>query len=103
MTKLDEWKTRTQQIARSKRLARDICKILDVRPTRGRYQEVIDAIHAELTPDPQGAMQIIKELPELLADFEHCALDADGRLDSVRAKTISKIRRQVQAVLTKGQ
>jgi len=84
---------------RSNRLAHNICKVLGARPTRGQFGQVIDAIHAELAPDPQAAIRIIKALPELLADYEHCALDADGRLDSVRAKTISKIRREVEAVL----
>jgi len=88
---------------RSKRLAHNICKVLGARPTRGQFGQVIDAIHAELAPDPQAAMSIINALPELLADYEHCALDADGRLDSTRARSISKIRRQVEAILRKGQ
>lgn len=89
--------------ARSKRLATDICKIIDVRPTRGHFGQIVDLIRSELAPDPPTAMRIIKELPELLADYEHCALDADGHLDSVRAKNISKLRREVEAVLPKGE
>ena len=84
---------------RSKRLANDICNILDVRPPGACYQEVILAIHAELTPDPQATMKIIRALPKLLADYEHCALHANGRLDNRRARSISKIRSQVKAVL----
>jgi hypothetical protein len=35
----------------------------------------------------------------LLADYEHCALHANGYLDSRRARSISKIRRQLKAAL----
>ena len=84
---------------RSKRLANDICNILDVRPSGARYQETILAIHAELAPDRQATMKIIRALPKLLADYEHCALHANGRLDNRRARSISKIRSQVKAVL----
>jgi hypothetical protein len=85
---------------RSKRLANDICNILDVSPPGARYQEVILAIHAELAPDRQATMKIIRALPKLLADYEQCALGAKGYLNSRRAGSISKIRRQVKAVLT---
>src|SRR5260370_13670809 len=84
---------------RSKRLARDICKILGASPTHKQDIEVVDAIRAELAPDPQPAMRIIKALPELLADYEHCALDADRKRDSSRARSICKIRRQVEGLL----
>ena len=88
--------------AQSKRLAKDICKMLGARPTHGQFGQVVDVIQAELAPDREATMKIIKALPELLADYEHCALDADGRLDPSRARSISKIRQQVEAVL-KGQ
>lgn len=84
---------------RSTHLTRDICKILGVRPTRGQYQEIADAIRAELAPDPQATMRVIQAIPEMLADYEHCALDSDGRLDSVRGRRISKMRKQVETVL----
>ena len=84
---------------RSERLANDICNILDVRPSGARYQEAILAIHAELAPERQATMKIIKALSKLLVDYEHCALHANGYLDSRRARSISKIRKQVTAVL----
>jgi hypothetical protein len=83
---------------RSKRLAGDICNILDVRPSGARYKEAVHAIHAEIAPG-QATMRIIKALPKLLEDYEQCALDANGCLDRRRARSISKIRRQVTAVL----
>jgi hypothetical protein len=35
--------------------------------------------------------KLLKELPELLADYEHLAPDADGKLDSTRKARIRKI------------
>jgi hypothetical protein len=83
---------------RSKRLASDICNILNVRPSSARYKEAVHAIHAEIAPG-QATMRIIKALPKLLADYEHCALHANGYLDGRRARSISKIRRQLKAAL----
>jgi hypothetical protein len=35
--------------------------------------------------------KLLKELPELLADYEHCAQDESGKVDSFRKKRIAKI------------
>jgi hypothetical protein len=35
--------------------------------------------------------KLLKELPELLADYEHCAQDESGRVDVFRRKRIAKI------------
>ena len=35
--------------------------------------------------------KLLKELPELLADYEHLAPDADGRIDATRRARIRKI------------
>jgi len=40
----------------------------------------------------RALVELANEIPELLADYEHCALDADGHLDSHRKKRIEKIR-----------
>ncbi len=36
--------------------------------------------------------RIVKELPELLADYENCAVDYDGKLDATRRRRIQKFR-----------
>lgn len=35
--------------------------------------------------------KLLKEMPELLADYEHCAQDVDGKLDPHRKKRIARI------------
>jgi hypothetical protein len=35
--------------------------------------------------------KLLKELPELLVDYEHLAPDADGKLDSTRKARIRRI------------
>lgn len=35
--------------------------------------------------------KLLKELPELLADYEHLAPDSDGRIDPHRKKRITRI------------
>lgn len=35
--------------------------------------------------------KLLKELPELLADYEHLAPDADGKIDAHRKKRIQRI------------
>jgi hypothetical protein len=35
--------------------------------------------------------KLLKELPELLADYEHCAKDESGKVDVFRRKRIAKI------------
>jgi hypothetical protein len=52
-----EWSPATQRQLekQSKRLTRDICKLLGVRPTHAQSQEVADAIYAEFAPSPRAA------------------------------------------------
>jgi hypothetical protein len=40
---------------KSNRLARDICKLLDVRPTNRQHQEITEIIHAEFAPTVKAA------------------------------------------------
>lgn len=35
--------------------------------------------------------KLLKELPELLADYEHCARDEKGNLDTFRKRRIARI------------
>jgi hypothetical protein len=35
--------------------------------------------------------KLLKELPELLGDYEHCARDEGGRLDGFRKRRIARI------------
>jgi hypothetical protein len=35
--------------------------------------------------------KLLKELPELLADYEHLAPDADGKIDPVRKTRVRRI------------
>jgi hypothetical protein len=35
--------------------------------------------------------KLLKELPELLADYEHLAQDADGKVDVYRRKRIARL------------
>jgi hypothetical protein len=35
--------------------------------------------------------KLLKELPELLADYEHLAQDADGKVDQYRRKRIERL------------
>jgi hypothetical protein len=36
-------------------------------------------------------LKLLKELPELLADYEHLAPDSDGKIDPHRKKRIQRI------------
>jgi len=40
----------------------------------------------------RALVELANEIPELLADYEHCALDAEGHLDPYRKKRIETIR-----------
>ena len=48
----------------------------------------------------RALVELANEIPELLADYEHCALDADGHLDPHRKKRIEKIRALLGKVKT---
>ncbi|SRR5579872_1579132 len=39
--------------------------------------------------------KLLKELPELLGDYQHCALDADGNIDSRRKQNIREAKRAI--------
>jgi hypothetical protein len=45
-------------------------------------------------------VKLLKELPELLADYEHCAQDADGKVDAIRKKRVAKIGSLVLRIQT---
>ena len=49
------------------------------------------AKHRDRGPNPDSPIrQLLNELPELLADYEHLAPDADGNIDSHRKKRIER-------------
>jgi|SRR5467141_4111577 len=46
--------------------------------------------------------KLLKDLPELLADYERCALDADGNLDSFRGKRIKNMKELLSKIQAEG-
>jgi hypothetical protein len=45
--------------------------------------------------------KLLKELPELLADYEHCARDEKGDLDGFRKRRISRIGKLLAKIQAK--
>jgi hypothetical protein len=46
--------------------------------------------------EAQTLRELLQELPELLADYMHCAVDNDGGLDNVRDVRIRKVQGMVK-------